>query len=90
MSECPQVRCRAYFLTLREFERLGAQRWEHGFKVRMGIRADALYREIYKRPPRKVRSSNLRGYSGKVGKYPCGILEQAYRELMPTNRLATQ
>lgn len=81
MSQCGETRCRAYLLTLREFERLGGHHWDHPFRVRMGIRADARYREIYKHAPKKVRSSKLRGYTGMVGKYPCGILEQVYREL---------
>jgi hypothetical protein len=67
---------------LREFEKLGGERWEHAFKVKMGIRAVAIYERLYRKPPRKVRSSKMPGYRSKVAKYPCGILEQAYRELL--------
>src|SRR5437867_1980588 len=77
---CSQY-CRAYQLTLREFERLGGKRWEQSFRVRLGVRANKLYLETYGETANKVRPSAKSGWGNKVGKYPCGILEQAYREV---------
>lgn len=48
------------------------------FRVQLGIRANSLHIALYGKPANKVRS---RGWRNKVGKYPCGILEQAYSEL---------
>jgi hypothetical protein len=81
---CGQPKCRAYLLTVHEFERLGGEPWTQGFRVRMGLLANKLYVELYGKPPRKVRTK-LRRHRNKVGKYPCGLLEQAYRELEAQN-----
>jgi hypothetical protein len=48
----------------------------------VGLLAHKLYVELYGKEPKKVRSSTKPAWRNKVGKYPCGILEQAYRELM--------
>ncbi len=78
---CGQPTCRAYHLTVSEFERLGGERWSQSLRVRLGLRAQKLYRELYSKKARKVRSSTRPNWRNKVGKYPCGLLEQAYREL---------
>ena len=76
---CGNLRCRAYQLTVYEFERLGGQTWTQSLRVRLGLRADKLYVRIHGgKKPKKVRSSTMPGGRSKVGKYPCGILEQAY------------
>jgi hypothetical protein len=49
-----------------------------------------LYVELYGKEPKKVRSSTKPAWRNKVGKYPCGILEQAYRELKAEPVDATQ
>jgi hypothetical protein len=58
---------------------LGGERWAQSFRVRLGRLAAKLYTEIYAKPAKKGRSKTA--WWNKVGKYPCGILEQAYREL---------
>jgi hypothetical protein len=73
--------CRAYHLTVSAFERLGGERWTQSFRVRLGLLANKRYAELYGKKPRKVRSSTTPNWRNKVCKYPCGILEQAYREL---------
>jgi hypothetical protein len=78
---CGQPVCRAYQLTVAEFERLGGEPWTQGFRVRVGLLAKKLYVEIYGNGPRKVRSTTKPGWRNKVGKYPCGVLEQAYEAL---------
>jgi hypothetical protein len=78
---CGQPKCRAYHLTVSEFERLGGETWTQSFRVRLGLLARKLYAEIYRKKPEKVRSSTKPEWRNKVGKYPCGILEQAYRQL---------
>ena len=45
--------------------------------------------EAVHRSPKKVRSSTRPAYRNKIGKYPCGILERAYRELKGTEEVAT-
>jgi hypothetical protein len=84
---CGQSLCRAYHLTVREFERLGGVRWKQSFRIRLGRLANKLYSEIYGKPAKKVRSRTA--WRNKVGKYPCGILEQAYRELRGQAAVAT-
>jgi hypothetical protein len=64
-----------------EFERLGGETWTQSFRVSLGIRAGKLYAEVYGKEAKKVRPKFRLGWRNKVGKYPCGILEQAYREL---------
>jgi hypothetical protein len=78
---CGDVTCRAYRLTVSEFEKLGGEPWTQGFRIRLGLLANKLYVEVYGEKPKKVRSSFKHGYRNTVGKYPCGILEQAYRQL---------
>jgi hypothetical protein len=79
-SRCSELKCRAYYLTAHEFRRLGHEMWSHGFQIKLGLRARALYMELYGKPPRRVRSNRI-AHRNKVGKFPCGILEQAYRQL---------
>jgi hypothetical protein len=66
-------------MTLREFGRLTGENWDQSFRARLGKAASKLYREIYGKEPSKKRSR--RDWRNMVGKYPCGILEQAYRQL---------
>ena len=67
-------------MTLREFGRLSGEEWDQPFRAKLGKAAAKLYREIYKKEPSKRRASMA--WRNKVGRYPCGILEQAYRQLM--------
>jgi hypothetical protein len=64
-----------------EFEGLGGEAWTQSFRVRLGLLANKLYAELYGQKPTKVRSSTRPQWRNLVGKYPCGILEQAYKEL---------
>ena len=74
---CGQQRCRAYRLTVSEYEELGGERWTQAFRVALGKRATQLHREIYgKRSP-----NGQNEWRNTVRTYPCGILEQAYRAL---------
>jgi hypothetical protein len=66
-------------MTLREFGRLGGETWDMAFRSKLGKTASKLYREIYGKDPPQRRAS--RDWRNKVAKYPCGILEQAYRQL---------
>jgi hypothetical protein len=66
-------------MSIREFERLGGQQWSHGFRVQMGLLASKLYVEVYNKQPGKKRTRMAWGNA--VNCYPCGILEQAYRQL---------
>jgi hypothetical protein len=51
------------------------------FIIRVRKRARKLHQEILGKAPKKVRAATKGGYRNKVGKYPCGILEQAYRQV---------
>jgi hypothetical protein len=68
-------------MTVSEFEYLGEERWTQSFRIRLGLRAHKLHRELYGKKARKVRSSTKREWRNKVGRYPCGLLERAYRQL---------
>jgi hypothetical protein len=78
---CGQPKCRAYQLTVGEFERLGGEPWTQSFRIRVGLLASKLYVELYGKKPKKVRSRTNPPWRNEVVAYPCGILEQAYREL---------
>jgi hypothetical protein len=56
----------------------------------LGLLASKFYIELYGKKPRKVRSRTAPEWRNKVCKYPCGILEQAYRELKGKAVDATQ
>jgi hypothetical protein len=74
-------------MTLREFGRLGGTKWNPSFSSKLGKAASKLYREIYGKDPPQRRAS--RDWRNKVGKYPCGILEQAYRQLTAESQSST-
>jgi hypothetical protein len=78
-EHCKRPYCRVYHLTVREFCRLGGEDLTQGFVVRLGQRASAIYRSIYGKDPKQKRKRA--GWRNKVGYYPCGVLEQAYKEL---------
>jgi hypothetical protein len=80
-SPCGDPKCRAYRLTVKEFEQLGGEQWTQSFRIRVGLRARELFVKLYRRKPDRVRSSPKARHKNTVGNYPCGILEQAYREL---------
>jgi hypothetical protein len=83
---CGGRTCRAYLLTVSEFERLGGEAWTQSFRVRLGLLANKRYAELYGNKPKKVRSSTNPEWRNMVGQYPCGILEQAYKELKSESR----
>jgi hypothetical protein len=64
-----------------EFERLGGEAWTQSFRIRLGLLANKLFAELYGKKPPKVRSSTKPDWRNKVCKYPCGILDQAFRKL---------
>jgi hypothetical protein len=82
---CGDRTCRAYRLTVTEFERLGGEAWTQSFRIRLGLLANKLYAELYGKKPEKVRSNIPPNWRNIVCKYPCGILEQAYKELKSEN-----
>jgi hypothetical protein len=62
-------------------QRDNTEQWDHSFLVRVEKRARELHLEILGKEPKKQRPSTIGGYRNKVGMYPCGILEQAYRQV---------
>jgi hypothetical protein len=70
-----------------EFERLGGETWTQSFRIRLGLRARELYRELCGKEAPKVRSRTNPAYRNEVGQYPCGILEVAYRQLRETSEV---
>jgi hypothetical protein len=77
-SLCGQLYCRMRPVTVKEFERLGGERWSQSFRIRLGQRAKEIFLQVYQKEPKKVRSHP---YKSMVNQFPCGIMEQAYREL---------
>ena len=78
-APCGTVKCRRFPMTLREFGELTGEVWDQSFRARLGKAASKLYREIYGKDPAKNRSRMA--WRNTVGVYPCGVLEQAYRQL---------
>jgi hypothetical protein len=79
---CGDAHCRANKLTIHEFVLLGGEPLSQGLRVQLAHRAAQLYKQIYGREPPKVRDKIWAGYRNYVRSYPCGIIEQAYRQLM--------
>jgi hypothetical protein len=67
-------------MTQLEFRRLRGELWDQSFISRLGKVASKLYGDIYGQKPR-LKYSGLANRN-RVHVYPCGILEQAYEELM--------
>jgi hypothetical protein len=78
-QSCLDIRCAAYVMSQLEFRRLRGEYWDSSFSSSFGILATRLYRELYKKPPKK--RYERRANRNHVNLYPCGILEQAYRQL---------
>jgi hypothetical protein len=78
-DQCGRFRCARYEMTQLEFRRLRGELWDQSFISSFGKAASKLYREIYQKDP-KLRYSRM-AKRNHVHKYPCGILEQAYREV---------
>lgn len=76
---CGDIKCGRYSMTLAEFSKLRGERWGHGFNSKLGKAVKKLCRELYgKVPPSRRRSIAWRN---PLPEYPCGLIEQAYREL---------
>jgi hypothetical protein len=69
-------------LTAKEFRRARGELWGDSFNSTFGKRASKIYREHYKKHPPQRFSKSKRNLRDPVNVYPCGILEEAYRQLM--------
>jgi hypothetical protein len=76
---CGQQKCKAYFLSVREFAHLNGERWTQGFRSRLGLRAGKLYRDLYGKTAKLKRDHSTA--RNMVRKFPCGMLELALRQL---------
>lgn len=81
-------RCRVMRLTTKQFMSLGGEEWPHSMRTAVGKEAQRLYVDIFGSAPKQVRSSRKSGHRGRVGLFPCGILEQAYRNVMAKRQVA--
>lgn len=82
-ADCGNTHCRAYQLTVSEFEQLGGEPYSQSFRSRLGLRATKMYAEVYStKKPKKVRTTTNPRYRNKVSRYPCGVLERAYSALL--------
>jgi len=67
-------------MVVREFRLLRGEIWDFSFSSRLGKAASKLYREIYGKSPNRRRSKPA--HRNFVTRFPCGIIEQAYRQLI--------
>ena len=79
VEPCGSVRCVRYAMVIREYRILKGETWDASFTARMGKTAAKLYRELYEKHPRQMRSRHA--HRNRVTRFPCGIIEQAYRQL---------
>lgn len=79
-DRCADVRCARYSMSLAEFRKLRGETWDDGFNSRIGKLASKLCRDLYGKVP-PARRQAIAGRN-KVPSYPCGIIEQAYRQLV--------
>jgi hypothetical protein len=80
-KSCADPTCARYEMSQLEFRRLRGELWDMGFISKFGKLASKLYREIYKKHPDIKRRPRPGQKRWPVHRYPCGILEQAYRQL---------
>ena len=78
MPRC-DVTCSRYPMVVREFRQLRGEIWDASFSAKLGKAASKLYREMYGESPNRRRSK--RAHRNFVTTFPCGIIEQAYRQL---------
>jgi hypothetical protein len=76
---CGNPECDRYSMTVAEFKLLCAEQWGSGFDAKLGLAAKKLCLQIHGKVPPKQRY-RIAGRN-KVPAYPCGVLEQAYRQL---------
>ena len=67
-------------MTVCEFERLGREPWTQSFRIRVGLLASSTSNSTEQGTKEGPQHTQAR-MRNTVGEYPCGILEQAYREL---------
>jgi hypothetical protein len=67
-------------MVVREFRLLRGEIWDFSFSSRLGKAASKLYREIYGKSPNRRWSKPA--HRNFVTRFPCGIIEQAYRQLI--------
>src|SRR5215469_13088392 len=72
-------KCKRYRMVIREYRLLRGETWDASFSSKLGKAASKLFREIYGKSPNQRRSK--RAHRNFVTSYPCGIIEQAYRQL---------
>src|SRR5215467_8400312 len=77
---CWNVKCVRYRMVIREYRLLRGETWDASFSSKLGKAASKLFCEIYGKSPNQRRSK--RAYRNFVTSYPCGIIEQAYKQLM--------
>jgi hypothetical protein len=82
---CGLPHCKAYFLSMREFQHLNGEWWSHSFVTRLGLRARKHYKALYGKSARMKRGHST--HRNRVAKYPCGMLERAMRELKAEDAL---
>jgi hypothetical protein len=66
-------------MAIREYRILRGEIWDASFSAKLGKAASKLYREIYAKAPASHRSRHA--HRNQVKRFPCGIVEQAYRQL---------
>jgi hypothetical protein len=66
-------------MAIREYRILRGETWDASFSAKLGKAASKLYREIYAKAPASHRSRHA--HRNPVKRFPCGIIEQAYRQL---------
>ena len=76
---CGNVKCKRYPMVIREYRLLRGEIWDASFSAKLGKAASKLYREIYGKSPNWRRSKLA--HRNVVTSFPCGIIEQAYRQL---------
>jgi hypothetical protein len=80
-------------MTVSEFIALCGHEANLSFSTRLGLRCAKIYHSLYNQAPKKQRRAILatikqrrsgeapRAWRNKVCVYPCGVIEQAYRQL---------
>jgi hypothetical protein len=76
---CGHTKCKRYRMVIREYRLLRGEIWDASFSSKLGKAASKLYRQIYGKSPNQRRSKPA--HRNFVTSYPCGIIEQAYKQL---------
>jgi hypothetical protein len=77
-KNCGSVGCQWRHMQVREYADIAGEN-QHSVRIRLGLKARQIHAAVHQRPASKRRAG---AHRNNTSHFPCGVLEQAYRELL--------